>query len=144
MTGERCGVDYAVKEAMIYGGRYADFKGEAKIHIFGKDDKEEEELKLYSIAEANREVRLSREALAVLKIVKEELSKTHYDPDRGRIRQDGSGRYMYPHEKAQRRRGRHSARADRRGVFRRRRAGGGYSIPSRSQEDARYPLVYRQ
>ena len=91
MTGERCGVDYAVKEAMIYGGRYADFKGEAKIHIFGKDDKEEEELKLYSIAEANREVRRSREALAVLKIVKEELSKTHYDPDRGEYVRTGQG-----------------------------------------------------
>lgn len=85
MQEDNCGVDYRAKEAMEYGGRYADFKGGAEIHIFGKDEENEVEPKLYSIAEASKEVKHTREALAVLKIVKRELESLHYDPDEGKM-----------------------------------------------------------
>lgn len=85
MQEDNCGVDYRAKEAMEYGGRYADFKGGAEIHIFGKDEENEVEPKLYSIAEASKEVKHTREALAVLKIVKRELESLHYDPDEGKL-----------------------------------------------------------
>lgn len=83
MTETNCGVNYRAKEAMKYGGRYSDFKGSAQIHVFGKDEEEDAEIELYSISGASKEVRHTREALAVLKIVKAELESEHYDPDKG-------------------------------------------------------------
>ena len=79
MTEGSCGFDYSKSSKMICGGGYPAGFGEAQIHIFGKDEKEVEERGVYSVKADAREVRHTREGLAVLEIVERELKSQHYD-----------------------------------------------------------------
>ena len=83
MREEICGFDYSANSIMRRGGKYPDGYGEAKIHIFGKPEEEQSDLGIYSVAADGRQVRHTREGLAVLAIVEKELSGKHYDLDRG-------------------------------------------------------------
>lgn len=79
MRGETCGIDYAQSGVMRSGGGYPKDCGVAKLHIFGKDEEEEQALKVYSVKEDGRQLRHTREGLAVLSIVEKELCGKHYD-----------------------------------------------------------------
>lgn len=83
MREELCGFDYSANSVMCRGGKYPEGYGEAKIHIFGKQEEELSDLGVYSVAADGRQVRHTREGLAVLAIVEEELSGKHYDLDKG-------------------------------------------------------------
>ena len=83
MQPEVSGIDYSTDGVMLAGGGYKNGYGQAKLHIFGKDEKEEKELKVYSVAEDGRQTRHTREGLAILSLVKSELSKQHYDLQTG-------------------------------------------------------------
>lgn len=83
MTKESCGFDYSDGSEMLRGGGYPENYGSAQIHIFGKDEEDEGELDVYSVTGVN-EVRHSRESLAVVEIVKRELSSGHYDLKQGK------------------------------------------------------------
>ncbi len=79
MRLDTCGIDYANDGVMLAGGGYPENYGDAHIHIYGKDDKEERELKIYSVADDSRQTKHTREGLAVLAIVESELKKSRYD-----------------------------------------------------------------
>lgn len=79
MTSETCGFDYSDGSAMLRGGGYPEGFGSAEIHVFGKDEEEKIEPEVYSVKSGGREVRHTREGLAVLGIVERELKSTHYD-----------------------------------------------------------------
>ena len=64
---------------MLRGGGYPAGFGSSEIHIFGKETEERGELGVYSVTESGREVRHTREGLAVLEIVKRELKNKHFD-----------------------------------------------------------------
>ena len=83
MREEGCGFDYSSNSKMIRGGKYPEGYGEAKIHIFGKQEEETADLGVYSVAADGRQVRHTREGLAVLTIVEKELSGKHYDLEKG-------------------------------------------------------------
>ena len=85
MTTRTCGFDYSRGSIMLRGGGYPEGGGSAQIHIFGKDEKEESEPEVYSVADGAREVKYSREGLAVLEIVKRELQSQHYDLKQGKL-----------------------------------------------------------
>jgi ATP-dependent helicase/nuclease subunit A len=76
-----CGFDYKNNSEMLRGGGYPVGYGKAEIHVFGKDEETKEEAQgIYSVAErAAQKVAPSREGLAVLEIVKRELSSQRYD-----------------------------------------------------------------
>ena len=78
MTAESCRIDYVKDGWMERGNLYPEGYGSAKIHIFGEDEDSAEELEIYSV-NSGGEVKHTREALAVLKIVEEELKGCHYD-----------------------------------------------------------------
>ena len=82
MTEESCGINYPRDGWMKRGGGYPEDYGTAKIHVFGKDEDGAEELGIYSV-KSGGEVKYTREALAVLKIVEEELKSQHYDLQSG-------------------------------------------------------------
>ncbi len=79
MTERSCGFDYSLSSMMSGGGGYPPSFGSAQIHIFGRDEKEEEEREVYSVKSGAREVRHTREGLAVLEIVERELKSQHFD-----------------------------------------------------------------
>lgn len=79
MQPQTCGIDYANDGVMYGGGGYPENYGEARIHVYGKDDKEERALKIYSVAEDCRQTKHTREGLAVLALVESELKKSRYD-----------------------------------------------------------------
>ena len=79
MTSESCGIDYAGGSEMVRGGGYPAGYGSAKIHVFGREPDDGKELEVYSVTEGAGGVKHSRESLAVLNIVKKELSSQHYD-----------------------------------------------------------------
>ncbi len=83
MHEEVCGFDYSANSKMKKGGKYPEGYGEAKIHIFGKQEEELADLGVYSVAADGRKCRHTREGLAVLAIVEKELSGKHYDLDKG-------------------------------------------------------------
>ena len=85
MTEESCGFEYSNGSEMIRGGGYPEKYGSARIHIFGKDEEEDGELEVYSVRDGVAEVKHTREALAVLKIVEEELRSKHYDLQTGEM-----------------------------------------------------------
>ena len=85
MTEESCGFDYSNGSEMIRGGGYPENYGSARIHIFGRDEDEDSELEVYSVRDGVAEVRHSREALAVLGIVEQELRSRHYDLQTGEM-----------------------------------------------------------
>lgn len=84
MRPDTCGVDYAGCP-MRAGGQYPEGYGEVKIHVFGKEEEEESELKVYSVLGSGQKTRHSREGLAVLEIVEKELCGTHYDLKAGKF-----------------------------------------------------------
>ncbi len=83
MRPDTCGVDYKKTSVMRAGGQYPAGYGEAKIHVFGKNEEEESELEVYSVLNDGSEASHTREGLAVLKIVEKELKSTHYDLKKG-------------------------------------------------------------
>lgn len=78
MRPDTCGVDYK-GAPMRAGGQYPVGYGEAKIHIFGKQEEEKSELHVYSVLNDGQKTGHTREGLAVLDIVENELKSTHYD-----------------------------------------------------------------
>lgn len=85
MRPDICEINYAASSVMRAGGQYPAGYGEAKIHIFGKDGEEKKELEVYSVEGSARQTGHSREGLAVLKIVEEELRKKHFDLKSGKF-----------------------------------------------------------
>ena len=85
MTEESCGFDYSNGSEMIRGGGYPEKYGSARIHIFGEDEDDGEELEVYSVRDGVAELKHSREALAVLNIVEQELRSKHYDLQTGEM-----------------------------------------------------------
>jgi ATP-dependent helicase/nuclease subunit A len=82
-----CGFNYKNNSEMLRGGGYPSGYGKAEVHVFGKDDSAKEEASgIYSVAErAAQSVAPSREGLAVLEIVKRELSSQRYDLKEGKM-----------------------------------------------------------
>lgn len=85
MTERTCGFDYSRGSKMIRGGGYPEGHGSAQICVFGKDAEEEKQLDVYSVRDGAKEVKYSREGLAVLEIVKRELNSQHYDLKQGKF-----------------------------------------------------------
>lgn len=83
MTERTYGFDYAGGSEMTALGGYPKDCGGADILLFGKDEKEEKERDVYSVIEDSRPAPCTREALTVLKLVEEELSKKRYDVKTG-------------------------------------------------------------
>ncbi len=79
MTAKSCGFDYSRGSIMRAGGGYPAGDGKTEIHVFGKDEEEKRELEVYSVKSDGKEVRHSREGLAVLEIVRRELQSKHFD-----------------------------------------------------------------
>ncbi|MGN0824192.1 MAG: UvrD-helicase domain-containing protein [Candidatus Coproplasma sp.] len=82
-----CSFDYAAGHAMRGGSRYGEgFKGVAQFCVYDKGENVKEVAdKIYSVAsEKVAAKKATREALAVLKLVKEALNSTYYDADLGR------------------------------------------------------------
>ena len=75
MTQKSCNIDYSKGHKMTEGSAYPKDSGSAEIHIFGKDEKLERELGVYSVVADARDSRHTREGLAVLQIVERELGK---------------------------------------------------------------------
>lgn len=84
MRPEVCGVNYK-RSAMRAGGQYPAGYGKAVIHVFGKDEEEDGELEVYSVLNDEKKTRHTREGLAVLKIVEEELRGERYDLKSGKF-----------------------------------------------------------
>ena len=84
MTDESCGINYSSDGWMKRGGLYPNEYGYAQIHIFGKDESEDSELGVYSLKGRGKSKR-TREARAVLEIVKKELNSRHYDVKKGEM-----------------------------------------------------------
>lgn len=85
MTESNCGFDYAKSSLMKCGADYPEDFGSAEITVFGKDEDEAEEPDIYSVKADGREVKHTREGLAVLDIVERELCGTHYDLKTGKF-----------------------------------------------------------
>ncbi|MGN0818736.1 MAG: UvrD-helicase domain-containing protein [Candidatus Coproplasma sp.] len=85
MTPAVCGFSYREDGEMFRGGKYPENYGLALIHVFGKEEKEKEGASgVYSVAERSTvKSGHTREGLAVLEIVKRELSGRIYDADLG-------------------------------------------------------------
>lgn len=83
MTEESCGFDYSKGSIMLGGGGYGKWTGDATIHVFGKDEEEKVVPEVYSVKSGGCEVKHTREALAILEIVKRELKSTHFDLSTG-------------------------------------------------------------
>lgn len=79
MREQTCGFNYAESSLMRAGGQYPENFGEARLHIFGKDEREERKLKVYSVLDDSANAKHTREGLAVLSIVESELQKKHFD-----------------------------------------------------------------
>lgn len=91
MTEQSCGFDYSRGSIMRGGGGYPEGFGGAEIHIFGKDEEVRTQPEVYSVAGGGREVRHSREGLAVLEIVRRELKSRHYDLKSGEWKDTSPG-----------------------------------------------------
>lgn len=98
MREETCNFDYAASHKMTAGGAYPPDCGGAIIHIFGKDEKVEEERGVYSVMADGRDTPHTREGLAVLQLVERALGKSpnpddvkdehygqHYDLKKGYV-----------------------------------------------------------
>ena len=85
MTVQSCGFDYAPGSIMERGGGYPENYGSSKIHIFGKDEEDTDELDVYSVRDGIAEVKHTREALAAVHIVERELQSQHYDLQKGEM-----------------------------------------------------------
>ncbi len=85
MRESTCGFDYAEGSKMHAGGLYPEGDGGAFIHVFDKDDRDGEELGVYSVKNDRRAAKLSREGLAVLSVVESELQSERYDLKTGKF-----------------------------------------------------------
>lgn len=74
MRTDSCGFDYA-KTPMQVGAAYPDGCGSAQIHIFGKEEKPEQNHGVYSVIADGRDTTHTREGLAVLQLVERALGK---------------------------------------------------------------------
>lgn len=83
MREEVCGFNYSPNSIMKRGEKYPEGYGEAKIHIFGKEEEEKPDLGVYSVEADGRKISHTREGLAVLSIVEKELAGKHYDIGKG-------------------------------------------------------------
>ncbi len=79
MQKSNCGIDYKNDGKMSFGGLYPRGYGYAAVRVFGADGEEERETGIYSVKSGGSKKRHTREGLAVLKIVEEELKGQHYD-----------------------------------------------------------------
>lgn len=87
MKAPLCAFDYADGHTMRGGARYGkEYGGAASFCVFDKDEKGRDTAdKIYSVAsEKVAAKKPTNEALAVLKLVKEALNSTYYDPDLGK------------------------------------------------------------
>ncbi|MGN1061124.1 MAG: UvrD-helicase domain-containing protein [Candidatus Coproplasma sp.] len=87
MKAPFCSFNYSSGHAMRGGARYGEgFKGVAQFCVYDKGESGKEAAdKVYSVADEKVAAKkTSREALAVLKLVKEALNSTYYDADEGR------------------------------------------------------------
>lgn len=83
MHDKVCGFNYKNNAEMVAAGNYPEDCGYAKIELFGKDERKKVERGVYSVLEDNCDTSHSREGLAVLRIVEEELKSRHYDLSKG-------------------------------------------------------------
>ena len=83
MREEVCGFNYSPNSIMKRGEKYPESYGEAKIHIFGKQEEKPTERTVYSVEKNGQQLRHTREGLAVLSIVEKELLSKHYDLEKG-------------------------------------------------------------
>lgn len=80
MRDDTCGIDYAKTGLMRAGGAYPEGSGKAEFAVFGKDEREQEELGVYSVLESSGvKAKHTREALAVLSIVERVLKGKRFD-----------------------------------------------------------------
>ena len=88
MRPETCGIDYAGSSVMTDGGGYPAGSGGAYVHIFGKSEKEKSEAdEVYSVEREELKAKPpTREGLAILNIVKRELTSTFFDVEKGETR----------------------------------------------------------
>ena len=75
MRQESCGFDYAKSSMMTAGGAYPEGCGSAQIHIFGTEEKTEQNRGVYSVIADGRDTTHTREGLAVLQLVERALGK---------------------------------------------------------------------
>lgn len=85
MTEQSSGIDYSGQGVMLCGGGYPEGYGDVCIHVFGSEECEKSEPEVYSVKSGLAGVKHSREALAVLEIVKRELRSQHYDLKSGEM-----------------------------------------------------------
>ncbi len=78
-----CGFDFTNNSEMTASGAYPPESGLAQIAVFGKERKEERKRGVYSVKDDGRSVSHTREGLAALKIVENELKSKRYDPAAG-------------------------------------------------------------
>ncbi len=84
MTLKTCGIDYKSAPMRSDGG-YPEGSGSAFLRVFGKEQKEREQrTKVYSVMDDGRTIGHTREGLAVLSIVKEELKGQRFDLSSGK------------------------------------------------------------
>ncbi|MDE7453467.1 MAG: UvrD-helicase domain-containing protein [Clostridia bacterium] len=83
MTVSTCGFDYSAGSRMIAGGGYPAGCGSSEIHIFGKDEEDGGVPGVYSVKSGAKQVKHTREGLAVLSIVERELKGKHFDLQSG-------------------------------------------------------------
>lgn len=85
MVASVCGFDYKNGSEMRCVGGYPRNCGETTVHVFGKDTEQREEAEeVYSVAERSlKKSGHTREGLAVLEIVRRELSSRHFDLKKG-------------------------------------------------------------
>ena len=88
MRADTCGIDYKSDSVMLAGGAYPPSCGGAYVHIFGREEKSKSVADgVYSVErEELKKQPLPREGLAVLDIVRRELSSTFYDIETGSVR----------------------------------------------------------
>lgn len=80
MREESCGFNYKNNSEMTAAGAYPPGYGKAGLYIYGKDEKaQEEDLQVYSVVKDSRPAPHSREGLAVLQIVENELKSRRFD-----------------------------------------------------------------
>jgi ATP-dependent helicase/nuclease subunit A len=87
MSTSICGFDYKADSVMLGGGGYPAGYGSAQVHVFGKDEEDKQEASgIYSVKDSvTKQSGHSREGLAVLDIVKRELSSKRYDLKSGQF-----------------------------------------------------------
>lgn len=85
MTPLSCGIDYAADGVMHRGGKFPEGYGRAGIVVFGKDERRAPAAEgVYSVLDhGGGKAGHTREGLAVLEIVRRELSGRHYSPEKG-------------------------------------------------------------